>query len=125
MAIIGCIVQLGFGVWHFAVPNLYDWYTYLQDIPQELINGINATNFFLSALMTLTAIYAMYIFITSWDLIKNRDALLIILSILWVSRTGYQLVVPQGTMIPGLSTVLLVVFGLTALTFIIPLLGRE
>lgn len=36
------------GIWHFVVPYLYKWYSYLPDIPDILRVSIDWINFFFS-----------------------------------------------------------------------------
>lgn len=45
--IAGGAVALGFGLWHFAVPSLHGWQSYVPDAPQSLVDAVAATNFFL------------------------------------------------------------------------------
>ena len=113
------MITLGFGVWHYAVPAMYKWFSYMPSIPDELRNGITAANFFLSTTLTLLGAYTLVVVFTRSENIKVH---LIVMSILWLSRVVYQIVKPQGTMIPGLPMILICVFSLTALCFIIPLI---
>ncbi|TFF91233.1 hypothetical protein EU545_04955 [Candidatus Thorarchaeota archaeon] len=120
ITLLGVSIHTGIGVWHFFVPTLYGWNDYLSAVPSELVNGIMATNFFFSLLMTLVGVLALLHFFRHWDEPRTTRAFLILLSVLWVVRVIYQALQPQGTMIPGLSVVLLLVFIMTAVLFVIP-----
>jgi len=40
------------GIWHFSVPYLFQWYSYIPSEYKNLIVGIDWTNFFFSLLLT-------------------------------------------------------------------------
>ena len=48
----GLILSALVGVWHFFVPKMFQWYNYIPDEYENLITGINWTNFFFSLLLT-------------------------------------------------------------------------
>ena len=48
----GCILSMLVGVWHFFVPSMFGWYTYIPNQYENLIVGIDWTNFFFSLLLT-------------------------------------------------------------------------
>lgn len=118
---VGGVITLAFGLWHYTVPGMFQWFSYMPDLPLELSNGIEAVNFFLSTTLVLMG---LEIILIAWwprgDVGIYRMSLAV-MSVLWLLRVGYQLVKPQGIMIPGLSVVLAIVFSITALCFIVPL----
>lgn len=118
--LIGGIATFGFGAWHTVVPWLYGWFDYLPSLPGELTNAILAINFLLSVSLILFGVMAAVTAIWQWDNVSLRKLVLWSIAILWVLRVGYQLISPQGTMIPGLSLILLAVFTLVALCFLVP-----
>ncbi|MDP1817238.1 MAG: hypothetical protein Q8K92_22470 [Leadbetterella sp.] len=119
LIVVGGSITLCFGVWHFFVPKIYNWFSYTPSMPSELKRGIEASNFFLSTMLVLFGIVTMYFAISEVSEIK---IMLITMSVLWLTRTIYQIVEPQGGFIPGLSEILTVVFFFTSLCFIIPLI---
>ena len=48
---IGTTISLLFGIWHFFVPYLYDWFLYIPAY-ENLVVGIEYTNFFFSLLLS-------------------------------------------------------------------------
>ncbi|MCX8061854.1 MAG: hypothetical protein N3D16_04680 [Anaerolineales bacterium] len=126
LALIGSFVTLAFGVWHSVVPWLYGWFDYLPSAPDELINAIVATNFFLAVALVLLGALTAIVTIWQWHNLPTVRLTLWIMSILWITRVGYQMVKPQGKMIPGLSIIMLAIFTFTAICFLVPsLLLRE
>lgn len=118
--LIGSIATFGFGAWHTVIPWLYGWFDYLPSLPGELTNAILAINFLLSASLILFGAMAAITALWQWHNVSLRKLVLWSISILWVCRVGYQLISPQGTMIPGLPLILLGVFTLVSLCFLIP-----
>jgi len=50
--IIGLSLSALVGLWHFSVPYLFQWYTYIPNEYKSLIVGIDWINFFFSLLLT-------------------------------------------------------------------------
>ena len=50
--IIGLLLSTGAGMWHFTVPYLYKWYSYIPDAPKQIIRSIDWINYFFSLLLT-------------------------------------------------------------------------
>jgi hypothetical protein len=46
--VVGGTVALGFGLWHFAVPGIYGWQSYVPEALQSLVDAVAATSFFMS-----------------------------------------------------------------------------
>ena len=61
----GLAISAAFGAWHFFIPYLFRWYSYIPDAPRNLVVSMDWTNLFLSLLLcgvsvlliVLTAIY--------------------------------------------------------------------
>ncbi|KAF0214624.1 MAG: hypothetical protein FD178_2256 [Ignavibacteria bacterium] len=119
LLVVGGSITLCFGVWHFFVPTKYNWFSYTPSLPSELKRAIEASNFFLSTMLVLFGIVTMYFAISETSEVK---IMMITMSVLWLIRTIYQIVEPQGSLIPGLTVILTVVFFATSLCFIIPLI---
>lgn len=119
LLIAGGSITLCFGVWHFFVPKTYNWFSYTPSIPSELKRAIEASNFFLSTMLVILGILTIYFAIREASEVK---IIMITMSALWLTRTIYQIVEPQGSLIPGLSKTLTVLFFSTSLCFIIPLI---
>jgi len=50
--IVGLSLSALVGLWHFAVPYLYQWYSYIPDEHKSLVVGIGWINFFFSLLLS-------------------------------------------------------------------------
>jgi hypothetical protein len=94
---IGSIISIGFGLWHFFVPGIWNWYSYFDKTATELIIAVRAINIFFSLLLVLLGIANMlFVFRKPQD----RFSTIVILSIstiLWTTRLLLQFVYPQGS----------------------------
>ena len=118
---VGGLVTVVFGAWHAVVPWLYHWFAYIPEAPKELVAAIVATNFFLAVALVVLGVQAMYVAARHWHQRETVGVVLWCLTPIWLIRTGYQILLPQGTAIPGLAAAMTVVFALTTLCFIVPL----
>jgi hypothetical protein len=50
---VGSIASIGFGVWHFFVPRIWDWNSYLDPSAAELAVAVRAINVFFSLSLVL------------------------------------------------------------------------
>ena len=94
---IGSIISIGFGLWHFFVPSIWNWYSYFDKAATELILAVRAINIFFSLLLVLLGI-ANILFV--FRKLQDRFSTMVILSIsniLWTTRIILQLVYPQGS----------------------------
>ena len=48
----GLVLSMLVGIWHFFVPAMFQWYAYIPSEYENLIVGIDWTNFFFSFLLT-------------------------------------------------------------------------
>ena len=51
--IIGSVASIGFGMWHFFVPKVWNWYSYVDPNATELIVAVRAINVFFSLALVL------------------------------------------------------------------------
>lgn len=122
LVIFGSTVSIGFGIWHFFVPGAWKWYAYIASNATELVAAVRAINAFFSLALVLFGV--MNILLISGDR-SNRYSILVVLAatcILWLTRVAFQLVHPQGTLVPGLQYGMLSVFVIVTLCYLIPLL---
>jgi hypothetical protein len=116
--LIGGAVTLGIGLWHFAVPGLYQWQSYVPDAPQSLVEAVDATNFFFSFSLSLAGAAS----ITMPLLTDAREPFskywLWTNVALWTGRVAYQLIKPQGSHSPALQWGMLAAFAVTDALFI-------
>jgi hypothetical protein len=119
---IGSAASIGFGAWHFTVPQAWKWYSYIDTEATELVAAIRATNAFFSLSLVLFGL--VNILLIHGDR-SNRYAVIVMLaatSVLWLTRVAMQMIYPQGTLIPGLRYGMLAAFIAVALCYALPLL---
>jgi hypothetical protein len=118
---VGSISTAAFGIWHFFVPNLYNWYSWISPQATELVLAIRATNVFFSLCLVLIGTANMlFAFIP-----KNRFALTVMLSIsviLWGVRCLMQIFYPQGSIKLILQVGMLSAFLLIFICFLAALM---
>jgi len=115
---IASIVTIGFGMWHFFVPKIWHWHSYIDSNATELVRAIQAINIFFS--LSLVLIGLMNI-ILIWSSESNRFSILVVLSVsivLWVTRSLLQIAYPQGSINPFLRYGMLLTFLLVAILYI-------
>ena len=109
-ATVAGAVSIGFGVWHFFVPKLYDWYRYIAEEATELVVAVRAINFFFSASLVLFGLIAIiFVWSSKVDVFSLR-LILIANAILWLSRLVFQIVFPQGSAWPAVQYGMLAAF---------------
>ena len=118
---IGSSASIAFGVWHFFVPSLWKWYSYINPNATELIVAVRAINVFFSLSLVLFGVLNL-LFIFSGN--ANRYsiiALLAVTCILWLTRLVFQVIHPQGSINPLLQYGMLAAFIIINLCYMISL----
>lgn len=118
----GSIVSIAFGVWHFFIPDIWNWYSYIDESATELVIAVRAINIFFSLLLVLLGT-ANIIFV--FRKYKDRLSTIVILSIstlLWVTRLALQIIYPQGSQNSVIQYSMLFTFIIVFLCFLISLL---
>ena len=122
LVMIGSAASIGFGVWHFSVPHTWKWYAYMDSGATELVAAVRAINAFFSLSLVLFGI--LNILLVYGDK-SNRYSVMVMLaatSILWLTRVAFQVVYPQGSLVPGLQYGMLLAFTIVSLCYVIPLM---
>jgi hypothetical protein len=94
---LGSAVSIGFGVWHFFVPGLWNWYSYIDASATELVVAIRAINVFFSLSLVL---FGLMNLLLAYGPAGSRYAVLVVLGatcVLWSTRVALQIVWPQGS----------------------------
>jgi hypothetical protein len=119
LQMVGGAVTLGFGAWHFAVPTLWGWRSYVPGAPESLVDAVAATNFFMS--FSLSLVGAMSIAMPLLvDIAEPVGRFWLWANVgLWTTRALYQLVKPQGTHRPALQWGMTGAFIATDLLFLL------
>ena len=115
---LGSAITIGFGAWHFFVPKLYKWYSYMDSSATELAVAVRATNVFFSLSLVLVGI-ANIIF--AYGLKENIQGFLVMMimsTILWLIRVVMQIFFPQGSMNSTLQYGMLTCFVIVFVLFL-------
>jgi hypothetical protein len=115
---IGGLISIGFGVWHFFIPGIWNWYSYIDPQAIELITAVRAINIFFSLLLVLLGIANI---IVVFRVTHDRFAYLVLISIsviLWATRVILQIIYPQGSQNQILQYCMLSIFIFTLLCYL-------
>ena len=118
---IGSSASIGFGIWHFFVPEAWKWYSYIDINATELVVAVRAINVFFSLSLVLFGILNL-LFIHGDK--SNRYSIIVLLAttcIMWVTRSVFQLIYPQGSISPVLQYGMLSAFMIVSLCYIVSL----
>ncbi len=117
----GSFASIGFGIWHFFVPEIWKWYSYIDINATELVAAVRAINVFFSlALVLFGVVNILFIYGDK----SNRYSIIVMLaatSILWITRVVFQIIYPQGSINPILQYGMLSAFLIVSLCYIISL----
>jgi hypothetical protein len=126
---IGSIASIGFGVWHFFVPRMWNWYSYIDASATELILAVRAINVFFSLSLVL---FGLMNLLLAHGRSVDRYSLLVVLGAtcaLWMARVVMQIAYPQGSMNPmlqyGMLLSFVAVLGCYAASLVLVSLGRS
>jgi hypothetical protein len=92
--IVGLTLSALVGLWHFTVPYLFQWYSYIPNQYENLIVGIDWTNFFFSLLLTG---YSLILIIMRKKIFNgNKDVLIIygFMVFIWFCRVVITFIRP-------------------------------
>lgn len=109
-ASIGSVASIGFGAWHFFVPRVWNWYSYIDASATELVLAVRAVNVFFSLSLVL---FGLMNLLLVFGPRVGRYPLLVVLGAtcaLWFARVAMQVVHPQGSMSPALQYGMLAAF---------------
>lgn len=93
----GSIISIGFGMWHFFVPTIWKWYSYIDVKAPELVLAIRATNIFFSFSLVLLGLMNIVLVSSRHSSKHTIITILAVNIILWLTRVVLQIVAPQGT----------------------------
>ena len=121
LVIIGSGGSIGFGIWHFFVPEAWKWYSYIEPSATELVVAVRAINAFFSLSLVLFGVVNILLVYGDKSNSYSIIVMLTATSILWITRVVLQIVYPQGSMNPALQYGMLSAFIIVSLCYIIPL----
>jgi len=122
LVIFGSIVSIGFGIWHFFVPKTWNWYSYFDTNATELVAAVRAINAFFSLSLVL---FGLVNILLIYGDKSNRYSIIVMLAatcVLWLTRVAFQVIYPQGSLVPGLQYGMLSAFVIITLCYIISLI---
>ena len=122
LVMIGSSTSIGFGIWHFFVPRAWNWFSYIDINATELVVAVRAINVFFSLSLVLFGIVNILLIYGDKS---NRYSIIVLLaatSILWLTRVAFQVIYPQGSLVPGLQSGMLSAFMIVSLCYIISLM---
>ena len=123
LVMIGSSASIGFGIWHFFVPTVWKWYSYMDVNATELVAAVRAINAFFSLSLVLFGIVNILLIYGDKS---NRYSIMVMLAatcVLWITRVVFQVIYPQGSLYPGLQYGMLSAFVLVTLCYLISLLS--
>ena len=118
---IGSTASIGFGIWHFSVPKVWKWYSYINPTATELFVAVRAINVFFSLSLVLFGILNI---LFAYGNHSNRYSIIVMLSatcIMWLTRLTFQIIYPQGSINPVLQYGMLFAFIIITLCFLVSL----
>ncbi|MCW5899004.1 MAG: hypothetical protein KIT10_07015 [Flavobacteriales bacterium] len=107
---IGSGIMIAFGVWHFFVPGIWDWYAHIDADATELVIAVRAINVFFSLLMVLLGLANLLLTFRERQDRYSLAVLLSVSTVLWAVRCILQVIHPQGSQQPGLALGMLLTF---------------
>lgn len=115
---LGSAITIGFGAWHFFVPKMYKWYSYMDSSATELAVAVRATNVFFSLSLVLIGIVNIIFAYGLKENVQGFFILMIMSTVLWFVRVVMQLVFPQGSMNSALQYGMLACFVIVFILFL-------
>ena len=115
------VISIGFGAWHFFVPKIWNWYSYIAASATELTVAVRAINVFFSLSLVLFGLMNIFL---AFDPRGRKYPLLIVLSascVLWLARVIFQIIHPQGSTRPVLQYGMLSTFVIMFLCYLVSL----
>lgn len=95
---LGSAASIGIGIWHFFVPTIWNWDSYINDSATELVVAVRALNVFFSLSLVL---FGLMNLLMVFGPRTSRYAAFVVLGptcLLWSARVVMQLLYPQGSM---------------------------
>jgi hypothetical protein len=121
LVLSGSFASVGFGIWHFFVPEIWKWYSYIEPNATELVLAVQAINVFFS--LSLVIFGAVNILLIYGNKSNNYSIIVMLTatSILWITRVALQIIYPQGSINLALQYGMLSAFIVVSLCYIVPL----
>ncbi|MBU1093232.1 MAG: hypothetical protein KKH01_02085 [Firmicutes bacterium] len=119
---LGSALSICFGVWHFFIPTIFEWYSYMDTNAQELVFAVRATNLFFSLIMVLLGTMNIIIISSKHTSKHTITTILLVNIILWFTRVVAQIIAPQGTINFYMQYGMLIAFMMVLLFYVLAIL---
>ncbi|NMA17525.1 MAG: hypothetical protein GX939_01995 [Clostridiaceae bacterium] len=83
---ISLSISMLVGLWHFFVPTMFNWYDYLPMQYENLIVGIDYTNYCFSALLFGSSLVLIILGKSAFSLNRETFVFYTFLTVVWVFR---------------------------------------
>lgn len=100
---LAALASVGFGIWHFTVPDVWDWFSYMDPSATELAVAVRAINVFFSLSLVLFGLIDLLLCLGDRSNAYSLTVVLGATCVLWLARVGLQILSPQGSMNPLLQ----------------------
>jgi hypothetical protein len=118
----GLLLSIGFGIWHFLMPNVFYWFEYISDAPIEVIIGMRWANFFFSLIFTG---YSLLLLLVQKRILQ-RDIVAIVfysfIVFIWLCRVIITMVIPWSGAYDMIFVIQLISFSIVFIILALPLL---
>lgn len=118
---IGSTISIVFGIWHFFVPAIWNWYSYIDEAAPELVIAVRAINIFFSLLLVLLGVANILLVFRIHPDRFSTIVILLVSFVLWITRVILQLIYPQGSQNLLIQYSMLIVFVLVLFCFTLSL----
>lgn len=119
---IGLSMSLLFGIWHFIIPYMFDWYSYIPGAPRAIIVSIDWINFFFSLL--LSGVSLILLIHQKQIMLKNKCtySFFSLLVFTWFSRVLITFIHPWNIEYRFIEIMQILIFSFVFIILIIPYL---
>ena len=121
LVLFGSISSIGFGIWHFFVPKIWNWYSYVNSSATELILAVRAINVFFSISLVLFGLICSVLIIGNKSNTYSQIVVIGATCVLWLSRVLMQIIYPQGSASHTLQFGMLIAFIIIFLCYTVSL----
>jgi hypothetical protein len=107
---VASLISIGFGLWHFFVPSIWNWYSYIDQKATELVIAVRAINVFFSLCLVLFGVMNIVLVFAQHNSLFSFGVVLCATTCLWATRVLFQIIYPQGSMNSAIQYSMLLIF---------------
>jgi hypothetical protein len=118
----GFAISLLFGVWHFFIPYMFQWYSYIPTAPRPIIVSIDWINFLFSLLLAGNSILLI---INQKKIVKKEKSIFsfyLLLLLCWFARVVITFIDPWNQPFQFMDIIQITVFTIEFIILLIPCL---